>query len=102
LKTHKRGCTLDASNYTELATDHNSFSVLAETSSPVPCKTAAQYRLYGGIPNCQTYPTVRCLSRVLDNETKGRREELDIITLGYTWQNATDTEIRATCRIIKL
>ena len=72
LKTHKTGCSLDASHYSNMVTYHNSSSVVAETSSPVLAKLQQTYRLYGGTRKYHNYPTDRSLSRVLDNGTKGR------------------------------
>ena len=78
-----------------MATGHNSFSVVAETSSPVLAKLQQTYRLYSGTRKYQTYQTVRSLSRVLDNETKGRTRYYQ------TWLHVAECKKhrRTTCHI---
>ena len=98
LKTHKRSCTLYATHYTSMATGHNS-SVVAELSSPVPCKIAAKASPIRGYPELPDL-SVSSLFWVLDNETKGRTRYY------LTWLHVAKGErhkgVRTTCRIIKI
>ena len=71
-----------------MATGHNSFSVVAEPSSSVPCKIAATG---SPIRNYQTNPTVRSLSKVLDNETKGYYQTIHNQAIYYqTWLHVAE------------
>jgi hypothetical protein len=71
-----------------MATGHNSFSVVAEPSSSVPCKIAATG---SPIRNYQTHPTVRSLSKVLDNETKGYYQTIHNQAIYYqTWLHVAE------------
>jgi hypothetical protein len=50
LKTHKSGCTPDATVFSSMATGRNSLSVIADVASYVPCKTAAAVSPREGCP----------------------------------------------------
>jgi len=50
LRTHKRRCTPHATHLTSVATGHNNISVVAQHSSPVPCKISAPVSPKRGCP----------------------------------------------------
>ena len=76
LKTHKRGCILDAVHFISMVTGHNRFSVIEELSSHAFCKIAAPVSPRRVIRNYQTYPTT---------------PSLPIHTYIYRWHKKTGT-----------
>jgi hypothetical protein len=65
--TRKSGCTLDVTDFTNMATGHSCISLAAELNSSVPCKIAAPVSPREGYPelpglsdNPHPYSTVLC------------------------------------------
>jgi hypothetical protein len=47
LETDQSYCTMDATDFTSMASWHNSFSVVSEINSSAPCKIAARVGVVG-------------------------------------------------------